>query len=77
MIDFSDGYSQVYPGAWSAILISLDNPGAWNLRTQNLDSWYLGQETYVRVVNPDENNKTEFGHPDNVLYCGALSKLQK
>ncbi|EOA20246.1 hypothetical protein CARUB_v10000546mg [Capsella rubella] len=68
---------QVYPGAWSAILISLDNPGAWNLRTENLDSWYLGQETYVRVVNPDENNKTEFGHPANVLYCGALQKLQK
>ncbi|CAG7881636.1 unnamed protein product, partial [Brassica rapa] len=68
---------QVYPGAWSAILISLDNPGAWNLRTENLDSWYLGQETYVRVVNPDENNKTEFGAPANVLYCGALSKLQK
>ncbi|CAF1917056.1 hypothetical protein F2Q70_00017030 [Brassica cretica] len=68
---------QVYPGAWSAILISLDNPGAWNLRTENLDSWYLGQETYVRVVNPDENNKTEFGAPANVLYCGALQKLQK
>ncbi|CAH2071447.1 unnamed protein product [Thlaspi arvense] len=68
---------QVYPGAWSAILISMDNPGAWNLRTENLDSWYLGQETYVRIVNPDENNKTEFGAPANVLYCGALKKLQK
>ncbi|KAI4377906.1 hypothetical protein MLD38_015462 [Melastoma candidum] len=68
---------QVYPGAWTAILISLDNVGAWNLRTENLDSWYLGQETYIRVINPEVNNKTEFPVPDNALFCGALSHLQK
>ncbi|KAM1787750.1 monocopper oxidase-like protein SKU5 isoform X1 [Malus sylvestris] len=68
---------QVYPGAWSAILISLDNVGIWNIRTENLDSWYLGQETYMRVVNPEANNKTELPIPDNSLYCGALDKLQK
>ncbi|KAJ8767627.1 hypothetical protein K2173_018185 [Erythroxylum novogranatense] len=68
---------QVYPGAWTAILASLDNVGVWNLRSENLDSWYLGQETYIRVVNPEENNKTEFPPPYNVLYCGALGKLQK
>ncbi|GFZ01937.1 cupredoxin superfamily protein [Actinidia rufa] len=33
--------TQVFPGAWTAILISLDNVGVWNLRTENLDSWYL------------------------------------
>ncbi|KAK7330726.1 hypothetical protein VNO77_24924 [Canavalia gladiata] len=69
--------TQVYPGAWTAILVSLDNVGVWNLRTENLDSWYLGQETYVRVVNPEETNKTELPIPDNALFCGALSKLQK
>ncbi|XWS38524.1 hypothetical protein CRYUN_Cryun19dG0138600 [Craigia yunnanensis] len=69
--------TQVYPGAWTAILISLDNVGVWNLRTENLDSWYLGQETYVRVVNPEATNKTELPMPDNALYCGALGKLQK
>ncbi|MBA0593350.1 hypothetical protein Gorai_010297, partial [Gossypium raimondii] len=69
--------TQVYPGAWTAILISLDNVGVWNLRTENLDSWYLGQETYIRVVNPEVTNKTELPMPDNVLYCGALSKRQK
>ncbi|XP_048447432.1 monocopper oxidase-like protein SKU5 [Pyrus x bretschneideri] len=68
---------QVYPGAWSAILISLDNVGIWNIRTENLDSWYLGQETYMRVVNVEANNKTELPIPDNSLYCGALNKLQK
>ncbi|KAL0312823.1 UNVERIFIED_CONTAM: Monocopper oxidase-like protein SKU5 [Sesamum radiatum] len=69
--------AQVYPGAWTAILISLDNVGVWNLRAENLDSWYLGQETYVRVINPEPNNKTEFPIPDNALFCGALSRLQK
>lgn len=75
--------AQVYPGAWTAILVSLDNVGFWNLRTENLDSWYLGEETYIKVINPEtENvkgleNKNELPIPDNVLYCGALSKLQK
>ncbi|CAL5429701.1 unnamed protein product [Camellia sinensis] len=68
--------TQVFPGAWTAILISLDNVGVWNLRTENLDSWYLGQETYVRVVNPEETNKTELPMPDNALFCGSLSRLQ-
>ncbi|KAI4323842.1 hypothetical protein L6164_023417 [Bauhinia variegata] len=67
---------QVYPEAWTAILISLDNPGVWNLRSENLDKWYLGQETYLRIVNPEENGKTEMAAPANVLYCGALKSLQ-
>ncbi|KAI3822283.1 hypothetical protein L1987_09872 [Smallanthus sonchifolius] len=68
--------TQVYPGAWTAVLISLDNVGVWNLRTENLDSWYLGQETYIRIVNPEKNNKTELPMPDNALFCGALSRMQ-
>ncbi|KAI4332653.1 hypothetical protein L6164_017544 [Bauhinia variegata] len=68
---------QVYPGAWTAILISLDNAGIWNLRSENLDRWYLGQETYLRVVNPEENDETVMAAPDNVLYCGALKGLQR
>eukprot|EP00253_Pinus_taeda_P000249 PITA_00249 len=69
--------AQVFPNAWTAILVSLDNVGMWNLRAENLDTWYLGQETYVRVVNPEINNKTELALPSNALYCGALSRMQK
>ncbi|GMI76619.1 SKU5 similar 2 [Hibiscus trionum] len=69
--------TEVYPGGWTAVLISLDNVGVWNLRVENLDRWYLGQETYMRIVNPEENGKTELAPPDNVLYCGALRSLQK
>ena len=57
--------------------MSLDNAGVWNLRVENLDRWYLGQETYIRIINPEENGKTEMGQPKNVLYCGALKSLQK
>ncbi|KAK6262166.1 hypothetical protein QUC31_007982 [Theobroma cacao] len=69
--------TEVYPGAWTAVLISLDNVGVWNLRVENLDRWYLGQETYMRITNPEENGDTEMAPPANVLYCGALQSLQK
>ncbi|XP_072955591.1 monocopper oxidase-like protein SKU5 [Typha angustifolia] len=68
--------TQVFPGAWTAILVSLDNVGIWNVRAENLDAWYLGQEVYVRVVNPEDTNKTELPVPDNALYCGLLQKFQ-
>ncbi|RWW67998.1 hypothetical protein BHE74_00024535 [Ensete ventricosum] len=68
----------VFPGAWTAVLVSLDSVGFWNVRVENLDTWYLGQEVYVRVVNPEDNsNKTELPVPDNVLYCGLLKDKQK
>ncbi|XP_050287642.1 monocopper oxidase-like protein SKS1 [Quercus robur] len=67
--------TQVFPGGWTAVLISLDNVGVWNIRTENLDRWYLGQETYMKIINPQENGATEMGLPDNVLYCGALQNL--
>lgn len=67
----------MYPGAWTAVLISLDNVGVWNFRSQNLDRWYQGEETYLRIVNPEENNKTEMLPPENVRYCGALESKNK
>ncbi|CAN4085286.1 unnamed protein product [Withania somnifera] len=70
--------TQVFPGGWTAVLVSLDNVGVWNLRAENLDRWYLGQETYMRIINPeDHSNKTELPVPENALYCGALASMQK
>ncbi|GAA0170918.1 oxidase [Lithospermum erythrorhizon] len=69
--------TQVFPNAWTAILVFLDNAGIWNLRAQNLDSWYLGQEVYISVINPEITEKTELALPANTIYCGALSSLQK
>lgn len=67
---------QVFPGGWTAVYVYLDNEGAWSVRTENLDRWYLGQETYIKLVNP-EDKTTEYPAPDNVMYCGALAGLQK
>ncbi|KAE8694498.1 Monocopper oxidase-like protein SKS2 [Hibiscus syriacus] len=69
--------TEVYPGGWTAVFVSLDNVGVRNLRVENLDRWYQGQETYMRIINPEENGKTEMAPPDNVQYCGALQSLQK
>ncbi|KAJ8536685.1 hypothetical protein K7X08_035086 [Anisodus acutangulus] len=70
--------TQVFPGGWTAVMVSLDNVGVWSLRAENLDRWYLGQETYMRIINPeDHSNKTELPVPDNALYCGALASKQK
>lgn len=68
--------TQVYPGAWTAIMVSLDNSGIWNLRAENLNSWYLGQEVYLSVLNSEKDN-SEVPLPDNAIYCGLLSSLQR
>lgn len=63
---------QVYPGGWSAVYAYLDNPGMWNLRSQKLKNWYLGQELYVRVYDADPNPTKERPPPQNLLFCGKF-----
>ncbi|KAM3698447.1 hypothetical protein ACB098_06G188600 [Castanea mollissima] len=58
---------QLYPGGWSAVYAFLDNPGMWNLRSQNLKNWYLGQELYLRVHDDDLNPAKEHPPPQNLL----------
>lgn len=31
------------------LLIKFDNQGTWNLRSQDAESWYLGQELYLEL----------------------------
>ncbi|KAI3470515.1 hypothetical protein Pfo_027178 [Paulownia fortunei] len=66
------GFFVVYPGGWTAVYVYLDNPGMWNLRSQNLQHWYLGQELYIRVYDPDPNPAKERPPPNNLLFCGAV-----
>ncbi|CAL5209038.1 unnamed protein product [Lathyrus oleraceus] len=61
---------QVFPGGWSAVYVYPDNPGMWNLRSQNLQSWYLGEELYIRVYDPNPNPAKEKPPPQNLLLCG-------
>lgn len=66
---------QVYPGGWSAVYAFLDNPGMWNLRSQCLENWFLGEELYVRVFDPDPNPAKERPPPSNLLQCGLVAGL--
>lgn len=61
---------QVYPGRWTAVYAYLDNPGIWNLRSQLLKNWYLGEELYVRVYDPDPDPAKEKPIPSNLLQLG-------
>ncbi|XP_031114650.1 L-ascorbate oxidase homolog [Ipomoea triloba] len=62
--------TQVYPKSWSAILVSLDNQGMWNLRSAIWERRYLGQQLYLRVYNPIQNFANEYDIPNNALLCG-------
>ncbi|XP_019251163.1 PREDICTED: monocopper oxidase-like protein SKU5 [Nicotiana attenuata] len=63
---------QVYPKGWTAVYVYLDNPGMWNLRSQNLKHWFSGQELYIRVYDSDPNPAKEHPPPKNLLYCGSV-----
>ncbi|TVT99216.1 hypothetical protein EJB05_55431 [Eragrostis curvula] len=70
---------QVYPASWTAVFVSLDNEGIWNLRSQDLGRRYLGQETYIRVSQgtsevPDPRD--ELPMPSNALLCGKAKPLK-
>ncbi|GJR00766.1 L-ascorbate oxidase [Tanacetum coccineum] len=61
---------QVYPKAWTAIYIALDNVGMWNIRSQDWVRQYLGQQFYLRVYSPAHSWRDELPIPKNALLCG-------
>ncbi|XP_024992153.1 monocopper oxidase-like protein SKU5 [Cynara cardunculus var. scolymus] len=65
---------QVYPKGWTAVYVFLDNPGMWNLRSQHLKNWYLGEELYIRVHDDDPNPAKENAPPENLLLCGMFGE---
>ncbi|GAB2267795.1 hypothetical protein Dimus_002771 [Dionaea muscipula] len=65
--------TQVYPRSWTAILVSLDNVGMWNLRTEFWARQYLGQQFYLRVYTPVHSLRDEYDIPSNALVCGKAS----
>lgn len=62
--------TQVYPNSWTAILISLDNQGMWNIRSATWARQYLGQQFYLRVWTPLHSLANEYYIPTNALRCG-------
>ncbi|TVU40535.1 hypothetical protein EJB05_14002 [Eragrostis curvula] len=66
---------QVYPNGWSAILVSLDNQGMWNLRSASWDRQYLGQQLYLRVWTAQQSFSNEYSIPTNAILCGRAIGL--
>ncbi|KAF8045328.1 hypothetical protein N665_5175s0001 [Sinapis alba] len=62
--------TQVYPKSWTAILVSLDNQGMWNMRSAIWERQYLGQQFYLKVWDPVQSLANEYNPPDNLLRCG-------
>ncbi|KAK6116286.1 hypothetical protein DH2020_049962 [Rehmannia glutinosa] len=62
--------NEVYPNSWTAILVSLDNQGMWNMRSAMWGRQYLGQQFYLRVYNPTQSYANEYDMPSNALLCG-------
>ncbi|KAL5775326.1 hypothetical protein ACOSP7_012883 [Xanthoceras sorbifolium] len=61
---------QVYPKAWTAVYVALDNVGMWNIRSENWARQYLGQQFYLRVYSPVNSWRDEYPIPRNALLCG-------
>ncbi|PKA51823.1 L-ascorbate oxidase like [Apostasia shenzhenica] len=66
---------QVYPKSWTAIMLTFDNAGMWNLRSEIWDRRYLGQQLYISVLSPGRSLRDEYNLPANALRCGAVVGL--
>ncbi|XP_031265188.1 L-ascorbate oxidase homolog [Pistacia vera] len=62
--------AQVYPRSWTAIYVSLDNQGMWNVRSAIWERQYLGQQFYLKVYNAVRSFANEYDPPSNILLCG-------
>ena len=56
-------------------MLSLDNVGMWNVRSQVWERVYLGEQFYIKVPNPDGSLRNEAPIPTNVLLCGKATQL--
>ncbi|RZC82676.1 hypothetical protein C5167_045461 [Papaver somniferum] len=68
---------QVYPGTWAAIMLTFDNAGLWNLRSNLWEKYYLGQQMYFSVLSPARSLRDEYNIPDNYTMCGLVKDLPK
>lgn len=68
---------QVFPKSWAAILLTFDNAGMWNIRSEMAERSYLGQQLYASVLSPARSLRDEYNVPDNALLCGLVKNLKK
>ncbi|MFQ6651154.1 hypothetical protein Gotur_026681 [Gossypium turneri] len=68
---------QVFPKSWAAILLSFDNCGMWNIRSEVWDRRYLGQQLYVSVLSPNKSLRDEYNMPEGALVCGIVESMPR
>ncbi|KAK5773349.1 L-ascorbate oxidase homolog [Gossypium arboreum] len=68
---------QVFPKSWAAILLTFDNGGMWNIRSEIWERTYLGEQLYVSVLSPEKSLRDEYNIPENTPLCGIVSGLPK
>ncbi|GAB2218453.1 hypothetical protein Drorol1_Dr00001676 [Drosera rotundifolia] len=66
---------QVYPKSWASILLTFDNAGIWNIRSESLERAYLGQQFYVSVLSPERSLRDEYNMPESALKCGIIKDM--
>ncbi|TYI67408.1 hypothetical protein E1A91_D08G015800v1 [Gossypium mustelinum] len=68
---------QMFPKSWAAILLTFDNCGMWNIRSEVWDRFYLGQQLYVSVLSPNLSTKDKYNIPEDAQLCGDVIGLPK
>ncbi|CAN0887435.1 L-ascorbate oxidase homolog [Linum grandiflorum] len=68
---------QVYPKSWAAILLTFDNAGMWNVRSEMWERTYLGQQFYVSTLSPGRSLRDEYSLPEGTLLCGIVKDMPK
>ncbi|XP_020262365.1 L-ascorbate oxidase homolog [Asparagus officinalis] len=66
---------QVYPKSWTAIMLTFDNAGMWNLRSNILERSVQGQQLYISVVSPERSLRDEYSMRNETLLCGFIKDL--
>ncbi|XP_027338213.1 L-ascorbate oxidase homolog [Abrus precatorius] len=62
--------TQVYPRAWTAMYMALDNVGMWNIRSENWGRQLLGQQLCLRLYTSSNSLRDEYSIPKNAILCG-------
>ncbi|KAK8649767.1 hypothetical protein V6N13_139429 [Hibiscus sabdariffa] len=68
---------QVFPKSWAAVLITFDNAGMWNVRSEVWDRHYLGQQLYFSSLSPNRSLRDEYNMRDDTLVCGIVQDMPK
>ncbi|KAK8991125.1 hypothetical protein V6N11_062149 [Hibiscus sabdariffa] len=68
---------QVFPRSWAAILVTFDNCGMWNIRSETWDRHYLGQQLYASILSPEKSIRDEYNMPESAAVCGVVAGLPR